>query len=122
MPEFDTDLVRSGKGASIDNPAGHDEANHIKRVAAPGRYNATVGSEAEAHGIVRQAMPEGVELPRGIAGEPYPIPPKGVKKWFQRQPAEPNVGNDLPHFKYEDWTKGKKGSGGSWGHIFFPET
>jgi len=26
----------------------------------------------------------------------------------------------LPHIKYADWTGGKKGSGGTWGHLFFP--
>lgn len=98
------------------------EDDHVRGVAAPGRYNATVGSEEEARQIVRRAMPDAVELPSGVAGEPYPIAPRGVKKWFQRQPPEPQVGNDLPHIKYEDWTRGKKGSGGSWGHISFPES
>ncbi len=46
--------------------------------------------------------------------------PQGVKAWFQVHPAEPAVGNNLPHVKYADWTGGKKGRGGSWSHIFFP--
>jgi hypothetical protein len=34
-------------------------------------------------------------------------------------PAEPAVGYNQPHVKYVDWTRGKKGRGGSWGHINF---
>jgi hypothetical protein len=65
-------------------------------------------------------MPDAVEVTRAVAGQPYPVPAPGVKKWFQVQPSEPQVGNALPHVKYQDWTRGKKGHGGSWGHIFFP--
>jgi hypothetical protein len=97
------------------------EAENIKAVAEPGRYDVIVGSEAEAKRIVKGAMPDGVEVSPAIAGTPYPVPPRGVKKWFQRHPPEPSVGHDLPHIKYQDWTGGKKGSGGSWGRIFFPE-
>ncbi len=93
---------------------------HAERVASPGQYNATVDSEAEARRIIQEAMPDAVEIPRAIAGQPYPTPPPGIKKWFQAHPPEPAVGNDLPHFKYHDWTRGKKRSGGSWGHISFP--
>ncbi len=96
------------------------EDDHVRGVIAPGRYNATVGSEAEARRIVRRAMPDAVEVAPAVAGEPYPLAGAGVKKWYQVQPAEPLVGNDLPHVKYEDWTRGKKKSGGSWGHLFFP--
>ncbi len=39
---------------------------------------------------------------------------------FDETAASKDVGNDLPHVKYADWTRGKKGRGGSWGHIFFP--
>lgn len=98
------------------------EEEHVRGVAASGRYDATVDSEDEARRIVRNAMPDAVELPPGVAGEPYPVAPRGVKKWYQRHPPEPQVGNELPHIKYEDWTRGKKGSGGSWGHISFPES
>ncbi len=113
-------LVHNGRGNYIKKPAVPTEADHIKGVKAPGRYNATVGSEEEATRIVRTAMPDAVEVPPGVAGQPYPIPEPGVKKWFQVQPPEPEVGNNLPHVKYEDWTGGKKKTGGSWGHIFFP--
>ena len=98
------------------------DAEHIRDVKAPGKYDALVGSEAEARWIVQQALPSAQELPPGIFGVPYPNPPAGVKAWFQVQPAEPNVGNLLPHIKYADWTGGKKGTGGSWGHLFFPPT
>jgi hypothetical protein len=55
-----------------------------------------------------------------VAGRPYLPAPSGVKTWYQVQPPEPSVGNDLPHVKYADWTQGKKGRGGTWGHLFFP--
>jgi hypothetical protein len=118
--EVSSALVHNGQGNDIKKPAVPTEADLIKGVKAPGRYNATVGSEEEATRIVRSAMPDAVEVPRGVAGQPYPIPEPGVKKWFQVQPPEPEVGNNLPHVKYEDWTGGKKKNGGSWGHIFFP--
>ena len=65
-------------------------------------------------------MPDVIELPRAVAGQPYAGPPAGVRKWFQVHPPELGVGNDLPHLKYADWTGGKKGRGGSWGHLSFP--
>ncbi|MFO0261303.1 MAG: hypothetical protein ACK53V_06710, partial [Planctomycetota bacterium] len=80
-----------------------------------------VKSLDDALATIRKAMPDAVELPRAVAGHPYPSPPPGVKKWFQIHPPEPGVGNNLPHIKFADWTNGKKGTGGSWGHIFFPE-
>ena len=98
------------------------EAEHILDVKAAGRYDAVVGSEAEARRIVQQALPHAQELSPGGFGLPYPNPPAGVKAWYQVQPDEPNVGNLLPHIKYADWTGGKKGAGGSWGHLFFPPT
>src|SRR5438046_911701 len=92
----------------------------IKGIQAPGRFDATVGSEAEAKRLAKKALPHAVELPYATAGQVYASPPKGVKATYQVQPAEPSVGNDLPHVKYVDWTKGKRGRGGSWGHLFFP--
>lgn len=83
------------------------EADHIRGVRAPGKYDAEVGSEADARRIVQQALPHAQELPPGVVGAPYPNPPTGVKAWFQVQPAEPHVGNMLPHVKYADWTAGK---------------
>lgn len=90
-------------------------------VPASGKYDAgPLGSADQALALARKAFPDAVQLPPAIPGKPYPSPPKGVKKWFQLHPAEPGV-NELPHVKYADWTSGKKGSGGSWGHIFFEE-
>src|SRR4051794_10288084 len=83
----------------------------IKGIQAPGRFDATVGSEAEAKRLVKTALPHALELPPAMAGQVYASPPKGVKATYQVQPAEPDVGNDLPHVKYVDWTKGKKGRG-----------
>lgn len=96
------------------------EADHIRGVQSPGRYDAGVGSGAEARRIVQQALPHAVELPPAVAGLPDPGPPPGVKAWFQVHPAEPGVGHDPPPLKYADWTGGKKGAGGRWGHLFFP--
>lgn len=79
-----------------------------------------VESEADARRLVRTALPHAVELPAAVSGQPYPAPPPGVKAWYQVHPAEPSVAISLPHVKYADWTKGKKGRGGSWGHICFP--
>ncbi|MEO6808098.1 MAG: hypothetical protein ABI353_03170 [Isosphaeraceae bacterium] len=97
------------------------EADHVRAVQAPGRYNAIVGSEDEAHLIVRKALPHAVELARGVPGQPYPRAAPGIRAWFQVQPPEPDVGNMRPHVKYEDWTGGKKFKGGRWGHLAFPE-
>ena len=92
----------------------------IDGIRQPGRYDETTVSEDEARRLVRTALPDAVELPRAVAGQPYAGPPSGVREWFQVHPAEPGVGNDLPHIKYADWTRGKRGRGGSWGHLFFP--
>jgi hypothetical protein len=95
------------------------DAEIIRGIQAPGPYDATVASEADARRLLRQAMPDAAELPPAIAGQPYPNPPAGCRKWYQLHPPEPNVGHLRPHFKYADWTGGKKGGGGSWGHIEF---
>jgi hypothetical protein len=92
----------------------------IDGIRQPGRFDGTVASEEEARRLVRRALPDAVELPRAVAGQPYTGPSPGTRKWFQVHPPEPGVGNDLPHVKYADWTRGKKGQGGSWGHLFFP--
>ena len=92
----------------------------IDGIRQPGRYDETVVSEDEARRLVRTALPDALELPHAVAGQPYAGPPSGVRRWFQVHPAEPGVGNDLPHIQYADWTQCKKGRGGSWGHIFFP--
>lgn len=114
-------LVHNGMGDCFKKPAMPTEADHIKAVRTPGRYNATVGSEAEARRIVQSALPHATEVPRAVPGQPYPQAGPGVKAWYQVQPPEPGVGNNLPHVKYEDWTGGKKFKGGRWGHLFFTE-
>jgi hypothetical protein len=92
----------------------------IQGIQQPGRFDATVVSEADARRLVRAALPHAIELPPATAGQPYASPPRGIRVWFQVQPPEPAAGNDLPHVKYVDWTRGKKGRGGSWGHISYP--
>ena len=98
------------------------DADIIKGIQAPGRFDVVVGSEAEARRLVKIALPYAIELPSATAGQAYASPPHYVKAWYQVHPAEPQVDNDLPHVKYVDWTKGKRGRGGSWGHLFFPPT
>ena len=97
------------------------DAEIIDAIQQPGRFDAVVGSETEALKLVRDALPQAIEVTRAKVGLPYPSPPPRARQWFQVHPAEPNVANSLPHVKYADWTGGKKGRGGSWGHIFFPE-
>lgn len=92
----------------------------IDGIRQPGPFDAIVGSEDDARRFVSTALPHAIELPPAVEGPPYANPPPGQKAWFQVQPAEPGVGNDLPHIKYADWTNGKKNRGGSWGHLFFP--
>jgi hypothetical protein len=96
------------------------EDDLIKGIKSPGRFDGKVGSAEDARRIVQTALPHASELPAAEAGKPYPTPPPGVKVWYQVHPAEPGVGNSLPHVKYADWSAGKKGRGGSWGHIFYP--
>ena len=96
------------------------DAEIIQGIEDPGAFDATVASEAEASRLVRLALPHALELPPAQTGTAYPRVPKGTKAWFQVHPAEPHVGHELPHVKYADWTKGKRGRGGSWGHVFFP--
>ena len=98
---------------------GVPKARTVNGIKAPGLFDDTVGSLDEARAAIKKAFPDAVELPPALPGKPYPSPPPGVKKWFQVHPPEPGVGNDLPHIKYVDWTTGKKGTGGSWGHLFF---
>ncbi len=104
-----------------ENPLPSHLQKHVDGVGAAGKYDGAVGSLDEARMVLRHAMPDAVELPPAVAGQPYPNPPPGVKNWYQLQPPEPQVGNHLPHFKYVDWTKGKRDAGGSSGHIFFPK-
>jgi hypothetical protein len=92
----------------------------IKGIRRPGPFDAVVESGEKARRLVRTALPHAIELPPGEPGLPYPSPSPGTGAWYQHRPAEPGVGNDLPHVKYADWTAGKKGRGGSWGHLFFP--
>ena len=111
-------IAGMGPGAMLNN----EFRRAIAGIAAPGKFDIMTSSLEEARAMIQQAMPDAVELPEAVAGQPYASPPAGVKNWFQVQPAEPEVGNYLPHIKYANWTTGKKGTGGSWGHIFFPES
>ena len=97
------------------------DAEVIDGIRSPGRFDATVGSEDDARRLVQTALPHAVELPPATA-DPYPPPPPGVRAWFQAHPPEPAAGNPLPHVKYADWTAGKKGRGGRWGHLYVPPT
>ena len=91
----------------------------VDGIRAPTRFDAIVDSEDGARRLVRTALPHAIELPPAIQGHAYSAPLYGQKTWYQVHPPEPSVGNHLPHVKYADWTKGKKGRGGSWGHLYF---
>lgn len=112
-------LVHNGKINYIKKPKVPTEADIVRGIRAKGSFNAVVKDEKTARGIMQKAMPGAKELPPAMAGAPYPKRPPGVKQFYQLHPPEPGVGNNLPHFKYGDWSGGKKRGGGSWGHIFF---
>jgi hypothetical protein len=90
----------------------------LDKLKQPGKHNVTVGTKTEALDLARKAVPTGTHLPDEVAGQAYGST-KGIKSWFRVEPAEPAVGNDLPHVKFADWTGGKKRTGGRHGHIFF---
>jgi hypothetical protein len=95
------------------------DAEIAQGIQASGPYDAVTTSEDHARRLLQLAMPDAVELPPAVAGHPYPNPPSGCRKWYQLHPPEPRVGRTQPHFKYADWTGGKRGRGGTWGHIDF---
>jgi hypothetical protein len=100
-------------------PTENDIIDGIKR---PGTFDAAVASEADATRLVQTALPHATRLPPAVAWQPYSSP-HGVKARFQVHPPDATLGSglpNLPHVKYADWTGGKRGKGGSWGHIFFP--
>ena len=59
------------------------EDDIIKGIQQPGRFDATVGSEADARRLVKTALPHAVELPAAQAGQPYASSPSGVKAIYQ---------------------------------------
>lgn len=73
--------------------------------------NHTVNTEKEARELLAEAKPNLKEYPLYTK--------KQYKSGFEVHPAEPIVGNDLPHIKWKDWSSGK--SEVSDGHIFFTE-
>ena len=101
--------------------AGVSDRDVVEGIRRPGKFDATLSTEGEARQLIGVALPGATELPPAT-GSPYPRPSPDVQSWFQLHPPEPSVGNDLPHLKYADWTRGKKGRGGTWGHLFFPVT
>lgn len=92
----------------------------LKKLREPGTFNPTASSKQEALEWAQEAFPDAVHLPDAQPNTPYPST-AGYDKWYRFEPAEPDVGNNLPHIKYADWTGGKKNRGGSWGHIFYPD-
>ena len=72
------------------------EAEIIKGITAPGKFDATIGSRTDALRVVRVALPHATELPVAMADQPYPSPPKGVKDWFQVHPADAAPGRTCP--------------------------
>jgi len=87
-----------------------DAVKRIKDSKGKGN-NATVKNKETAKELILEAKPDLAEYPM-YAKEPY-------KSGYEFHPAEPVVGNDLPHIKWKDWSNGK--SDGSEGHIFYEE-
>ncbi|MCM1060151.1 MAG: hypothetical protein NC452_07630 [Eubacterium sp.] len=73
--------------------------------------NVIANSEDDARKLLSEARSELQEF------ETYT--PEKYKAGFEVHPAEPDVGNDLPHLKWKDWSNGK--SSGANGHIFWEE-
>ena len=71
-----------GNGDDIKNPEVLTENEIIDGIKRPGKFDATVASEAQARQLVQAALPHATELPPAVAGQPYPSPPKGFKAWF----------------------------------------
>ncbi|MDW8244738.1 MAG: hypothetical protein RMJ88_16140 [Thermogemmata sp.] len=90
----------------------------LEKLTRPGRHNVTVTTKTEALNLARQILSGAQHLPDAVTGQAYGST-KGIKKWFRLEPAEPAVGNNLPHVKFADWTSGKKTTGGRYGHIFY---
>ncbi|NHN34677.1 RHS repeat domain-containing protein [Paenibacillus agricola] len=67
-----------------------------------------VKSKEDAEKILKEGKPKLEEKER-YTEEKY-------KDGYEHHPAEPNVGNNLPHIKWKEWSGGK--SKGADGHIF----
>ena len=55
------------------------EAEIIQGIQAPGRYDATVGSEDEARRVLRQAMPDALECPQRSQDSPTQVRRPGAR-------------------------------------------
>lgn len=87
-----------------------DAVKKIKESKGKGN-NTTVKNKEAAKELISEGRPDLKEYPT-YSKEQY-------KAGYEYHPAEPDVGNDLPHIKWKDWSNGK--SDGSEGHIFFEE-
>lgn len=68
-------IAGMGPGAMLNN----EFQRAVAAVAKPGRFDFTATSLREARAIIQRAMPNAVELPEAVAGQPYPSPPAGEK-------------------------------------------
>ena len=72
------------------------------------RINVKTGGEKEEEDLLKEAR-QNLEKKPTYSGE--------GKSGYEVHPPEPNVGNDLPHIKWWDWSNGKANGGSR--HIFF---
>lgn len=84
-----------------------DAEKKIKEGRGKG-INVETGSLEEAEKLINQTRPD---------LEKKPTYGNNGKSGYEIHPAEPNVGNNKPHIKWWDWSKGK--ANGAEGHIFF---
>ncbi|WP_141201743.1 hypothetical protein [Paludifilum halophilum] len=91
-----------------NSPQWRKTQKEIKEATGKGN-NFRVPSKKDAESMINQARP-------GLKKNPTYVNPT-PKSGYEVHPPEPDVGNDLPHIKWYDWSKGKKK--GADGHIFF---
>jgi YD repeat-containing protein len=87
-----------------------DAVDLLKKATGKG-VNVRVRTLLEAQDLLQQALPDVYNAPRKLYEN-------AVYGW-EIHPAEPQVGNDLPHIKWYDYRPGQPGAEG---HIFFEKS
>ncbi len=95
-------------GIGVHNANYKPAEKSLKQAKGKGN-NFKVNTKADAIKMIESARPNLSEYPAYTKSAP--------KSGYEFHPAEPNVGNDMPHIKWWDWSNGK--ANGGEGHIFF---
>ena len=106
-PEVPEGTITAGKPGS---PEWRAAVKALREAQGKGN-NFVVDTEAQARQLIgagRKELPE------------HPTYSHSKEPGFENHPPEPDVGNYLPHLKWEDWSKGKKY--GANGHIYYRES